>query len=119
MKLTQVADDGTLLHLRCEGTITQEGLIAHNDLLAEVIGPAYATRRVLLDLERCEFIDSSGVGWLVVYHKRFAVAGGKLILHSVPPRVLHVLQILRMHLIFNIAPNIVTARGVALAEMAT
>jgi anti-anti-sigma factor len=116
MKLTQIADDGTLLHVRCEGPVSQAGLIPHSDLLAEVVGPAYAARKVLLDMERSEFIDSGGVSWLIGYHKRFTAGGGVLVLYSIPPRIMQVLQILRMHLIFNVAANETSARAVALGE---
>jgi anti-anti-sigma factor len=116
MKLSQIADDGTLLHVRCEGPVSLAGLTPHSDLLAEVLGPAYAARKVLLDMERTEFIDSAGVGWLIGNHKRFTAGGGVLVLYSVPPRIMQVLQILSMHLVFNIAANVVSARAVALGE---
>jgi anti-anti-sigma factor len=117
MKVTQTADDGTLLYARCEGPVSQTELLPHSDLLAEVLGPAYAARKVLLDMERSEFIDSGGVGWLIRYHKRFAVGGGVLVLHTIPPRVMHVFQLLSMHRVFNIAANALAARAVALGEM--
>jgi anti-anti-sigma factor len=117
MKVTQIADDGTLLYARCEGPVTQTGLLTHNDLLAEVLGPTYAARKVLLDMERSDFIDSAGVGWLITNHKRFAAGGGVLVLHSLPPRVMHVFQLLSMNRVFNIAANALAARAVALGEM--
>jgi anti-anti-sigma factor len=117
MKVTQIADDGTLLYARCEGTVSQTGLVPNGDLLAEVLGPAYAGRKVLLDMERSDFIDSGGVGWLIINHKRMAAGGGMLVLHSVPPRIMQVLQLLSVHRVCHIAPNALAARAVAMGEM--
>ncbi len=117
MKVTQIADDGNLLYARCEGTVSQTGLVPQSDLLAEVLGPSYSARKVLLDMERSDFIDSGGVGWLIGNHKRFAAGGGLLVLHSVPPRIMQVLQLLSVHKVCHIAPNAMAARAVALGEM--
>jgi hypothetical protein len=41
-----------------------------------------------------------------------------LVLHSIPPLVMQVLQILHMHQLLHVAANEVSARAVALGEKA-
>ena len=74
--------------------------------------------RVLMNLEKAEYIDSSGIGWLLTHHKHFLQAGGKLVLHSVPPRINDVFQLLRMSAVLHIAPDEAAARALATGEKA-
>jgi anti-anti-sigma factor len=96
MQLTWLSDDGEVIRLRCEGKITLTDFRAGQDPLQALLGMGCFARKVLISLEQTEYIDSSGVGWLVVHHKRFLQAGGRLVLHSIPPRVNQVFQLLRL-----------------------
>ena len=62
-------------------------------------------------MEKTRFIDSSGIGWLMVSHKRFLGAGGRLVLHSVPPMIAQVLRLLNLHTILAIEPDLAAARA--------
>src|SRR5262249_45999204 len=87
MKLTLVSDDGGVLLVRCEGQVGQRRFQADGTPLENLLGPDCYHRPVLLNLERTDWIDSSGISWLIVSHKRFLQCGGALVLHSLPPRV--------------------------------
>jgi anti-sigma B factor antagonist len=50
-------------------------------------------REVLIDLERCEFIDSTGIATIVHAHKQFAEQGGRLVACAPSAQVLRVLSI--------------------------
>jgi stage II sporulation protein AA (anti-sigma F factor antagonist) len=102
MELTVTSDDGNVLRLKLSGHVTQNDLAAPNDLMDEAVGVDGYARGVVLDMGEVSFIDSSGISWLLIRHKRFREAGGKLILHSIPPLVLDVLKVLRMDLVFNL-----------------
>jgi anti-anti-sigma factor len=73
-------------------------LIGEMDLAAmatceELIEPACERRATVdLDLERVTFIDSSGLRTLMRLHRICDAAGGRLVLHHVPPRAARVLQ---------------------------
>jgi anti-anti-sigma factor len=113
MRLTQVSTNEVIC-LDCEGEISQADFSPGQDPLPERLGPDGFRARVLINLERVEYIDSSGVSWLIVNHKRFREQGGKLVLHSVPPRVDQVFKLLKMHLVLNIQDDAQAARAAAL-----
>jgi len=71
------------------------------DLLAE---RGYGCR-VLLNLTDTEFIDSSGLSWLLECHQKFSEAGGTLVIHSVPPTVLDTLKMMRLELVLHVAED--------------
>ena len=104
MQLSLHSDDGNYLHMRLKGRVTQKEL-PEEDLFVTQLGPQAYTRKVLLDMQESEFLDSSGVSWLLVSHKRFRERGGQIVLHSIPPLVGNVLKVLRMNQIFSIADN--------------
>ncbi|MEQ8791890.1 MAG: STAS domain-containing protein [Pirellulaceae bacterium] len=103
MQLSIHADDGKFLRMRLVGRVTQKELPAQEDLFVTHIGADAYRRRVLLNMEDSEFLDSSGVSWLLVAHKRFRDQGGRLVLHSLPPMVSNVLKVLRMNQILTLA----------------
>jgi len=59
--------------------------------------------RVELDFGRVEFIDSSGVGALLAIYKRLGGEGGAVRLTNVAPAVQSVIELLRLHRIFEIS----------------
>jgi anti-anti-sigma factor len=113
MKLTLVSDDGGVLLVRCEGQISQLRFQVDGNPFEDLLGAECFRRPVLLDLERAEWIDSSGISWLIVSHKRFLQSGGALVLHTLPPRIRQVLQFCRMDKVFNLAANESEARNAA------
>jgi len=80
MQLRRLSDQGDLLHLVG---------VEHK------VQPMAETR----------FIDSSGLSWLVVCHKRFVQAGGRLVLHSVSPAIMELFKMMRLELVLEIADN--------------
>jgi anti-anti-sigma factor len=110
-------DDQTIVRISCEGDISQMDFSRDNDPLEALLRPLGGfARKVLLDLEKTTFIDSSGISWLLVTHKHFLQGGGRLVLHSIPPRVNQVMQLVRLPLIMQLAPNETAARALALGE---
>ncbi|NJK88293.1 MAG: STAS domain-containing protein [Myxococcales bacterium] len=59
---------------------------------------------VAVDFSKVEFIDSSGVGALVSVHKRVAEKGSAVTLVNPCPAVLSVIELLRLHRVFNLQP---------------
>jgi anti-anti-sigma factor len=111
IKLTLLSDDAGIVRLQCEGQISQSRFQADGNPLENLLGAQSYARKVLLNLENTDYIDSSGISWLIVNHKRFNQAGGRLVLHSLPPRVSQVLQFCKMDTIFHIAVDEKTALG--------
>jgi anti-anti-sigma factor len=103
MHISVVSDDGDLVRLELDGRIVQEAGVRRSEPISELLGPDVYCRRVLLSLAKTEFIGSSGLSWLVVAQKRFRGAGGKLIVHSVPPVVRDVIKMMRLELVLDMA----------------
>ena len=114
LKLTVVSDEADLLRVQCEGEISQVKFQLNDNPLESLVGPSVYSRKLLLNLDRVEFLDSSGISWLVVSHKNFQQHGGMLILHSIPPRIFQVLQFTRMDRLLRMADD--EAAALALAK---
>jgi anti-anti-sigma factor len=116
LHITLLSDDGAVVRLQAEGQISQTQFQGAGNPLENALGPSAFGRKVLLNLERTDYIDSSGISWLIVNHKHFREGGGMLVLHSLPPRVNQVLLFCRMESVFHLAPNESAARALALGE---
>jgi anti-anti-sigma factor len=110
MRLSMVSDEKDLLsnqeavvRLACEGQVVVEDFDPTREPIRTLLGPLIFSRTVLLNLEKTTYISSSGVSWLLICHKHFSQAKGRFILHSVPPVVAQVLDMLRMSMILSIA----------------
>ena len=103
MKLTLLPlQNDALLRVRCEGPLTRRG---QGDPLQELLGAQCYGHTLLLSLERSQAIDTSGVSWLMRSHQAFQDAGGKLVLYSVAPVIVDVLDFLRLTPLLIIAPS--------------
>ena len=96
MKLQVTSDAEDIVQVACEGTIAQERFSREADPMTTLTGPGIFAKKVLLNLEKAVYIDSSGISWLLICHKHFVQGGGRLILHSVPPLITKVLQIVHL-----------------------
>jgi anti-anti-sigma factor len=67
--------------------------------------PGIYSRPLAVDLSGTDYIDSTGVSWLLTCHKRSREAGGKLVLHSINPLVKQVLGVLKLDRVLNLAEN--------------
>lgn len=115
MKLRLCSEEATgVCQIRAEGEI--RSVEEPRDLgdIEEMLGPQCYRRKVLLDLQHAPHIDSSGVSWLVHFHKSNQNAGGMLILYSVPPSVMAVLKLLGMQQYLNLVADERAARALAM-----
>jgi len=114
MKLIPHFQNDQFLRLKCEGDVTMAKMLGKPDPLLELLGSGGFTGCVLLDLEKAPFVDSHGIGWLIRAHKHFLDAGGVLVLHSVPPKVVQTLAFLKLDKVFHLAADEEAARRLAL-----
>ena len=101
--------DDDVAWFQLSGRIAQDSLPNDGNPLAQAAGQDVYSRRVLLDMEPVEFLDSSGIGWLLSMNRQFREQGGALALHSVPPLVANALKLLRLHKIMTIAEDVKAA----------
>ena len=105
MELKMLADDGDVLRLEVVGRIIQNEMTLTLKVMDDLLGTRGYNRKVLLSLAETRFIDSSGLSWLVVCHKRFCQSGGRLVLHSIAPTVMQLFELMRLDLALHVAPD--------------
>jgi anti-anti-sigma factor len=105
MRLSLLSSDGIVCRVVCSGDMTLLDLQDDADPLRELFGPGYFRNRVLLNLEQVTYMDTGIVGWLMQCHQRFLDSGGRLILHSVPPRVDQLFQLLRLRSVLHVTDD--------------
>lgn len=64
--------------------------------LQQVLGPGWASNRIMLDLSLTDYIDSSAVGWLISTQSAVRKAGGRFVIHQLQPRVRQILDVLKV-----------------------
>jgi anti-sigma B factor antagonist len=96
-ELTGHPEGGTVLRIHGELDISTA------DQLRRAAGPHLgAGGRLVLDLSRVTFCDSTGLAVLVGFHKRLAASGGGLELYAPVPRVQHLLAITGLNRVFTV-----------------
>jgi anti-sigma B factor antagonist len=105
MPFMLLSSQGDQLCIQAMGRIAVSNVPGEHDALPALTGPAGYAGKTVLGLERVDFIDSAGIGWLLANHKRFKQAGGMLVLHSVPEAIMLTLKLLRLNAIFQIAES--------------
>jgi len=105
-----------LVYLRIDGDIRGRFPSDPTKLLTELLGKDAYKNRVLLSFEDVKYVDSNGLAWLVVCHKRFSEGGGALVLHTLPEVVRNVMKIVRLDQVFLLAENADEAGKIAMAQ---
>jgi anti-anti-sigma factor len=112
MKLSLVSSGDSIRRVAWSGELTMLD-VEGADPLAALLGPDAFGRTVLLDLGQTTFMDTAAVGWLIGLHKKFKQAGGRLILHSVPPLIDQMFQLLKLPAVLHVAGDEAAARALA------
>ena len=60
---------------------------------------------VIVDLERLEIIDSTGIGWLLKKNREFSDNGGRLVLHSLQPNVAKVFGMMKLGAVLTVVDS--------------
>src|SRR5262249_16179109 len=103
MKLTVVSRDQGVVRVRSDGDITLLDFHAAPDPLEQLLGQGCHAEKILLCLEGSPFVDSAGVGWLILCEKKAREAKGVLVVHSLPPMVQHVFRLLGVPTLLRVA----------------
>jgi anti-anti-sigma factor len=114
MKLTlQEIDPAGIARVFGEGEITIHDFAdPGKNPLEKVLGANWATCRVLLGMEKIEFIDSSAIGWMIDSNRRFRDKGGRLVWYAPTPRVKDMIDLLKMRQFLDIYETEADARKV-------
>lgn len=115
LQLVSIDRDG-IIRVAAEGPITFDSVLADKNPLQLLLGETWSSNRVILNLDKTNFVDSAAIGWLISTHKEFKAAGGTLVVHSVRSNVRQVLDLLKVGKIVNITEDEKTARTLAKGE---
>jgi anti-anti-sigma factor len=100
-----------VVKLTADGTVTAADFAADGkNPIETVLGPAWSTFRVLLDLHTVGYIDSSAIGWLIGTQKAFREKGGSFAVYHVQPAVRQVLDLLKVGRVVPICESEQAAR---------
>jgi anti-anti-sigma factor len=114
MKLSLRSDEGGICRVEVQGEIRLAEQPRDAYPIETLLGADCYMRKILLDLQYTPYMDSSGVSWLVGFHKRCREAGGVLIVHSIPPGIMAILRLLHMDRYLNLVENEHAAQVMAL-----
>ena len=115
LNLISIDRDG-IIRVGAEGAITFDWVLSEKNPLATLLGETWSANRVLLSLEKTQYIDSAAIGWLISTTKAFKAANGTFVVHSVRPHVRQVLDLLKVAKAVPIAADENAARKLAKGE---
>jgi len=105
ISLVSIEKEG-LIRVATDGNITSNDFHADGkNPLEQVMGLTWSTNKVLLDMDKTNYIDSTAIGWLISCHKEFKNKGGVFVVHSVQPAVRQVLDLLKIGKVVPIVEN--------------
>ena len=102
-------DPSTLGILALEGDIDLYRSASVKEQLSDFITRKVA--RILVDLTRVNYIDSSGLALFIECLQQIAAYGGQLGLFGLQPSVRHIFEIARLDQVLHIYPDETTARA--------
>ena len=105
MKLSIARTTGDEVCVSLAGHVTQREINPLEDPLIELLGPGGYGKIVRLDLSEADYLDSSGVGWLLLCHKRMKQAGGRLLIERPHPIVQNVFRVLKLEKVLELADS--------------
>jgi ABC-type transporter Mla MlaB component len=114
LELSLQADEQDLLQIQCAGDVVLPDFQPENDPLVKFLGPQVYSRKLLLNMEKTNFLDTSGIGCLISCHEYCQRAGGILVLYAIPTRARYILQLLQMDRLLHLATDLAAARAIAL-----
>src|SRR6516162_7175399 len=97
MKLTyRPLSNEEVLRVACEGHVSVRGTPPGSEPLLELLGPHCYRQKVILNLERSDGVDTSGLMWLVRVATKFASGGGRLAVYNFSANFRNMLDVLGM-----------------------
>ncbi|HNW91744.1 MAG TPA: STAS domain-containing protein [bacterium] len=112
METTTCERDGVVL-LTLAGELKAKEAQALKEQLLTLLGAG--KQAVIFDLGQVSFMSSAGLGLIGVTHKNLAAAGGRLVLMRVPPKLMEILTIAKLHEVLHLA--VTEDAAVALARV--
>lgn len=103
-------------YLSLAGRISQTAVDGQDAQLSKQLGVEDLNQKILVCLQQTDYIDSSGIGWLLAADKQIRDCGGQLILYSLPLDIQHVFGLMKLNSVLKIAKDKVHATAIAQGE---
>lgn len=100
-------------YLSLAGRISQTAVDGQAAQLSQQLGVENLSQKILVCLQQTDYIDSSGIGWLLAADKQIRDCGGQLILYSLPLDIQHVFGLMKLNSVLKIAKDRVHATAIA------
>lgn len=94
---------GDSLRTGCPAELTASNALAFREATRAAVLPQHL--HVEVDMSQTQFLDSSGLGALISIHKLMLTRRGTVRIVKPTPTVLQILELTRMHRIFEILPT--------------
>ncbi len=104
IKLTTIAGDDTSALAEMTGAIDGNTVPSFQSTLEEI--KTKGIRRLVLDMSKIKYVNSTGLGSLVKYADTFKSTGGGMALIKVPAKVKIVIEMLGLNAFFDICPDL-------------
>jgi anti-anti-sigma factor len=117
LKLTMLSRDDRVVRLACEGGLTLPDLDGVGDPFDRTLKSDDFRRTVLVDLGRSNYLNSSGISWLLESDRRFRRQGGRLVLHSLAPHVSQVARLTRLDSLLHVTDDERAAHELACSDV--
>lgn len=116
LSLVSIEKEG-LVRIAAEGRATYEDFpTSGRNPLETLLGTNWATNRVLLDMSDASYIDSSAIGWLISANKELKSKGGRLAVHSIPPNIKQIFDLLKIGKAVSLAEDEAAAKSLLSGE---
>jgi anti-anti-sigma factor len=110
LSLVSIDKDGCI-RVASSGNLTSANIsFSSKNPLESVLGATWSGNRVILDLAKTDFMDSTAIAWLIATTKQFRSSGGSIAIHSVAPRARQMLDILKIGKVIPLVANEAAAR---------
>ncbi len=99
--------EGDHLYIACQQRATRETSLTGENLVTDLLLEKPAHPFVILDLDGCEWIDSTFAGWMVKVRQRLHEANGRLVISRCPRTCRSSLETMGLTMLFgfeDIAP---------------
>ena len=94
---------GNSLLASCPAELTAPNAAVFREQMRAAVSAQH--QHVEFDMSQTNFLDSSGLGALISIHKLMCGRGGSVRIRNPSPTVLQILELTRMHRIFEIIPD--------------
>ena len=110
LTLVSVEKDGCV-RVASRGNLTAGDInLGPRNPLEAILGQGWPGNRVILDLAKTDFMDSTAIAWLISTTKQIRAGGGALAIHSIVPRARQMLDLLKIGKIVPIVSDESSAR---------